>query len=73
MKIWIVGHPGAKKTLVKKDLLGDMHVYVQTPPLQGKANLAITRAVAKHFKVKNSAVEMIKGFKSKRKLLVVDL
>ena len=67
MKIAIIAHPNAKRPRIEEDLLGTLHVYVNAPPLEGKANRTIEEALADHFKVKKSQIELISGAKSKNK------
>jgi uncharacterized protein len=67
MKILVIAHPNAKKPRIETDLLGTLHVYVNAPPLEGKANMAVIEALAKHFEVKKSCVLLISGVKSKTK------
>lgn len=67
MKISIVAHPNSKKPRIEKDLLGTLHVYVNAPPLGGKANKAVIEALAEYFNVKKSCVLLISGTKSKSK------
>lgn len=71
MKIAVTVHPNSKKPRIEKTLLGQLHVYVTEPPLEGKANRAVLIALAKHFKVKKTAVFLISGEKSKLKLFEV--
>ena len=78
MKISVIAHPNSKKTLpagrqarVEKDLLGVIHIYVNEPPLEGKANNAIREALADYFKVKKSAVFLVSGEKSKNKIFEI--
>ena len=71
MKIAIIAHPNAKTPRVEKDLLGVIHVYVNQPPLEGKANNAILAALADYFKVKKSAVFLVSGEKSKNKVFEI--
>lgn len=71
MKIAIIAHPNAKRPRIEEDLLGTLHVYVNAPPLEGKANRAIEEALADHFKVKKSQVDLISGQKSKNKLFEI--
>lgn len=71
MKISIIAHPNAKNPRVEKDLLGQLHVYVNEPPLEGRANNAVANALAKHFQTKRSNVILISGEKSKNKLFEV--
>lgn len=67
MKVTIIAHPNAKRPRIEKDLLGTLHVYVNAPPLEGKANRAVIEALAEYFKTKKSCVLMISGQKSKTK------
>lgn len=67
MKVSIIAHPNSKKPRIEKDLLDTLHVYVNAPPLEGKANRVVTESLAKHFNVKKSSVTLISGAKSKTK------
>lgn len=71
MKIQVIAHPNSKKTKIEQDLLGNLHVYVSQPPLEGKANKAIVDALAHYFKVKRSFVILLSGEKSKTKLFQI--
>lgn len=73
MKVAVIAHPNAKQPRIEKDLLGTLHVYVNAPPLEGKANRAIAEALAEHFKVKKFQIELISGAKSKNKLFEIAL
>lgn len=67
MQISIIAHPNAKKPRIEKDLLGTLHVYVNAPPLEGKANMAVIESLAKFFKVNKGKVILLRGEKSKNK------
>lgn len=67
MKLSIIAHPNAKKPRVEKDLLGELHVYVKEPPLEGKANEAIIKSLAKYLGARTSRVILVSGEKSKNK------
>ena len=71
MKIEAVIHPNSKNPRVEKDLIGTIHVYVNTPPLEGKANKAVVESLSKFLKVKKSGIILIKGEKSKNKVFEV--
>ncbi len=73
MKVAIMAHPNAKQPRIEKDLLGTLHVYVNAPPLGGKANRAVAEALAQHFNVKKSQVELVSGAKSKNKTFEIIL
>lgn len=65
MKISVVVHPNAKKERIEKDLLDNLHVWVNEPPLEGKANQATTEALVDYFKTAKSNIKLISGAKSK--------
>lgn len=67
MRIIIIAHPNSKKPRIEEDLLGTLHVYVNAPPLEGKANNAVIEVLAKHYNTKKSNVILISGEKSKSK------
>jgi uncharacterized protein len=67
MKVSVIAHPNSKSPRIEKDLLGNLHVYVSAPPLEGKANMAVIEALSKHFNVKKGCVLLISGAKSKIK------
>lgn len=71
MRISIITHPNAKRPRVEKDLLGEIHVYVSEPPIDGRANNAIINALAEYFKTKRSNIILISGEKSKNKLFKI--
>lgn len=71
MKINVIAHPNAKKPRIEKDLLNTIHVYVHEPPLEGKANRAVQKALANYFEVKKSFVILISGERSKNKLFEI--
>ena len=52
MKIEVVVHSNSKNPRVEKDLTEMIHVYVNAPPLEGKANKAVIESLAKFLKVK---------------------
>lgn len=71
MNISVIAHPNSKKPRVETDLLGTLHVYVSAPPLEGKANKAVVKAIADHFNVKRSQVQLVSGAKSKQKVIEI--
>jgi uncharacterized protein len=71
MKVSAVVHPNAKLPRIEKDLVGDLHVYVHEPPLEGKANQAVIESLAKYFKTKKSNVFLVSGNKMKNKVFEV--
>lgn len=71
MKISVIVHPNAKRERIEKDLLDTLHVFVNQPPLEGKANRATILILADYFKVNKVSVKLISGAKSKYKLFEI--
>ena len=67
MKITIIAHPNSKKPRIEKDLMGTLHVYVNKPPLENKANEAVLEDLAKYLEIKKNRLILISGEKSKTK------
>ena len=63
--------PGAKKNLYK-DENGQVKVYLTAPPADGKANESLGKFLAEHFCVRPSSVEIIKGLKSRHKVIKIN-
>ena len=62
--------PRAAKNEVKKTE-GGLKAYLTAPPVGGKANKALLKMLAVHFKVKKSQLSIIKGEKSRDKIIRV--
>ena len=85
MKIIVKAKPNAKEGKIKKVSqptlgLGDTkrnediyEVSVKEPPINGRANAVIARALAEHFGITPSRVRLISGQTSKRKIFEIDL
>ena len=73
MKVSVIVHPNSKKTRIEKDLMGMLHVYVNAPPLEGKANKAVVEALANFFKNKKNEIILMSGTKSKNKIFEVKI
>ena len=71
MKIYITAKAGSRKEYVRQ--IDDTHftVAVNEPPVDGKANRAIIRALAEYFQKSPSQLEIISGETAKRKTIVV--
>jgi hypothetical protein len=71
---WLItvhAQPGAKKSAVA-GLHGEaLKIRVAAPPVEGKANDALTAFVAKSLGMPRRAVSIVKGESSREKLLLV--
>ena len=70
--MFVKAKPRSKEERVEK--IDDMHfiVSVKEPPVQGKANVAIAKALAEHFGVSASSVRLVSGFSSREKAFNLD-
>jgi len=71
MKISIKVIPGAGRD-EWKDEGETAKVYLSAPAVDGKANAALIRFLAGHFGVKASQVDIIKGLKSRHKVINIE-
>ena len=62
--------PGAKKNLIKEES-GRLKVYTTAKAVEGKANDAIIKFLSSHFAVKKSQISIIKGLKSREKVITL--
>ena len=51
---------------------GSLRVYAKAPAIEGRANVAATKLLAKHFGVAPSKVKLVRGATSKHKVFEVD-
>ena len=71
-KIKIKVIPNAKKDKVLEE--GDLFkVYVNAPAVDGKANKALIGVLAEHFNILKSGIRIIRGEKSKEKVIEIDI
>ena len=71
-KIHVKVIPNANKNHISKE--GDnFKVHVRAPAIDGKANNALIGVLANFFKVKKGAIRIIKGKKSRNKVIGVDI
>lgn len=72
MKINVKAKPGAREEKVEKIDDGNFVVSVKEPPMQGRANVAITKALASYFGVPIFQVKLISGFSSRNKVFEIE-
>ena len=51
---------------------GSLTVYTKAPAIEGRANLAAAKLLAKHFGVSPSKVRLVRGAASKYKVFEID-
>ena len=52
---------------------GTLKVYVNAHPVDGKANKVVTEVLAEYFKVRKNSVKILRGEKSKEKVIEIDI
>ena len=73
MKIIVKVKTKAKEERVEKIGEGAFTVWVKEPAEKGKANSAVIKAVAKHFKIPRSNVQIVSGLSSRQKIIIIEL
>ena len=71
MKIFVKVKPAAKEEKVEKINETTFYVEVKEPPVEGRANMAVIRALADYFGVPQLNVRIVSGFTSKMKIIEI--
>lgn len=71
MKIFVKAKPNAKEEGIEKLDENYFVVKVKEPPRNGRANAAIIKTLADHFKLARSRVRIVSGFTSKEKIVEI--
>ncbi len=73
MKISVYIKPNSRhrEEVVKNDD-DTLTVYIKAPAIEGRANAAAIKLLAKHFKVALSKVKLVRGATSKYKIFEID-
>jgi len=72
MKITVKVKTKAKEQRVEKVAENVFAVWVKEPAQKGKANSAVIKAVAKHFKTPQSNVQIASGLSSRQKIIIIE-
>ena len=70
-KIFVKAKPGASDASVERIDATHFNVAVKEPPVQGKANAAILRALAEYFQVGAGCVRIVSGYTSRQKIVEI--
>jgi uncharacterized protein (TIGR00251 family) len=70
-KIWISVKPQSTKESVTKVADGEYRVAVHPPAEDNQANQAVVKLLAEYFSVSKSAIAILRGQQSKKKLIEI--
>ena len=70
-RIQVTVKPQAKNEEVRKIAEGEYAALVRAPAREGKANEALIALLANHFSVTKSSVKIIRGQRSRKKLVEI--
>jgi uncharacterized protein (TIGR00251 family) len=65
--------PNSKKSSIVKISERSYKIKVDAPASKNKANKRLIEILAEHFKVSKSSISIIKGLKSRNKIVRIDL
>ncbi|MEZ4180101.1 MAG: DUF167 domain-containing protein [Candidatus Doudnabacteria bacterium] len=68
-KLFVTAHPNSKNPRLIELSQNSYQIYIATSPIDGKANQQIINVLAKHLKVAKSRLQLVRGHKSKQKVL----
>jgi uncharacterized protein len=65
--------PGSSRNEIAGEQNGVLIVRVSAPPVEGKANKAVCKLLAKHYGIAPSKVEIVRGHSGRDKVVRLDL
>jgi uncharacterized protein YggU (UPF0235/DUF167 family) len=72
MRLVVVAHPRARQDRVEVIAEGSLAVWVRAVPVDGAANAAIERAVARALGLRAAQIQVVGGHGSRRKTVAID-
>lgn len=72
MKIFVRARPNSKEEKIEKIDENNYVVAVREPPVKGRANKAITRALADYFQISPARIKIKVGHASKNKIIEIE-
>ena len=71
MKIDVRVKPNSRMEEVTQEGMSTFTVRTKEPPIEGRANRAVVRLLAKHLGIRESQLRIVKGLKSKTKVIEI--
>jgi uncharacterized protein (TIGR00251 family) len=72
MEITVSIVPNSKKSEIIKVSENNYRIRVDAPASKNKANKRLVEILSEHFKVSKSSISIIKGFKSRNKIIRIE-
>ena len=69
---WLRVKPGARRERLGRTAAGELHLEVSAPPVEGRANEACAKFLARALRLPRSAVTILAGQKARRKLIRIE-
>ncbi len=73
MKITVWVKVSARKNVVERISDKEYKVYVSEPPIEGRANEKVIKLLSEYFNTQKSAIVLISGKTSKRKIFNIEI
>jgi len=71
VRIQVIVKPNSKKEKVEKIDETNFKIYVNDPPRENKANESVIKLLSEYFGVQRSKITILKGIKSKVKIIEI--
>ena len=71
MKIDVRVKPNSRMEEVTQEGMSTFTVRTREPPIEGRANRAVVKLLAKHLGIRESQLRIVKGLKSKTKVIEI--
>lgn len=72
MKIIVKTKPGARENKIERIDESNYIVSIKEPPIDGRANAALIKLLAKHFDISQSLIEIISGYMARVKVIEIN-
>jgi uncharacterized protein YggU (UPF0235/DUF167 family) len=73
IRIGLQARPGARTERVSLSPDGGLLAWVRAPALDGRANAALVEAVARALRLRSRQVRLVRGQRSRQKVVEIDL
>lgn len=71
MKYSVTVKPGTSQEKIVETSPSELTVYLRAKPHDGEANAALIKLLAKHFGVSKTSIKVIRGAKSRTKIIEI--